>query len=56
MNFEEKRNKAMDQLLRPVKHAFLCEECDRSYSLRYMDRHHKTYKHKHNLRILENVP
>ena len=39
LNFEEKRRRAMDQLPRRVKRAFCCEECDRSYSIRYMDRH-----------------
>ena len=56
MNFEEKRRRTMDQFPRHVKSAFYCEECDRSYSIRYMDRHHRTYKHQHNLLILENVP
>ena len=37
MNFEEKRRRAMDQLPRHVKRVFCCEECDRSYSVRYMD-------------------
>ena len=56
MNFEDKRHGAMDQLSRHVKHAFYYEECDRSYSIRYMDRHHRTYKYQHNLLILGNVP
>ena len=56
MNFEEKKRRSMDQLPRHVKHAFCCEECDRSYSVRYRDRHHWTYKHQNNLLILENVP
>ena len=56
MNFEEKRRRAMDQLPRHVKHAFYCKECDRSYSIRCMDRHNMTYKHQHNLLMLENVP
>ena len=56
MNFEEKRRRAMAQLPRHVKHAFYCEECDRFYSIRYMDRHNRTYKHQHNLLISENVP
>ena len=56
MNVEEKRGRAMDQLSRHVKRTFYCEECDRSYSIRYMDRHSRTYKHQHNLLILENVP
>ena len=55
MNFEEKRRRAKVQLPMHVKHAFYCEKCDRSYSIRYMDRHHKTYKHQHNLLIPENV-
>ena len=54
MNFEEKRRRTMVQLPRHVKHVY-CEECDRSYSIRYIDRHHRTYKHQHNLLILENV-
>ena len=56
MNFEEKRRRAMGQLPRHVKRAFYCEECDRSYSIRYMDRHHRTYKHQDNLLIQEIVP
>ena len=56
MNFEEKRRRAIGQLRRHVKHVLYCEECDRSYSIRYMDRHHRAYKHQHNLLILENVP
>ena len=56
MSFEEKRRRSMNQLTRHLKRAFYCEECDRSYSIRYMDRHHRTYKHQHNLLILENVP
>ena len=56
MNFEEKRRRAMDQLPRHVNRAFYCEECDRSYSIRYMNGHYRTYKHKHNLLIPENVP
>ena len=35
---------------------FYCEECDRVYPIRYMDRHHRTYKHQRNLLMLENVP
>ena len=46
----------MDQLLRHVKGTFYCEECDRVYPIGYMDRHHRTYKHQHNLLIQENVP
>ena len=53
MNFEEKRRRARAQLLRHVKHAFYCEACDMSYSIKYMDRHHRTYKHQHNLLILK---
>ena len=56
MNFEGKRRRAMDQLPRHVKCAFCCEGCNRSYSIRYMDRHHRTYKHQQILLILENVP
>ena len=48
MNFEDKRHGAMDQLPRHVKRDFYCEECNRSYSIRYMDRHHRTYKHQRN--------
>ena len=33
-----------------------CDVCDRCYSITYMDRHHRTRKHKHSLLILENVP
>ena len=39
-----------------VKCAFYCEECDRYYSIRYMEIHHRTYKHRGNLLIQENVP
>ena len=56
MNFEEERRRAMGQLPRYVKRALYFEECDRSYSIRYMDRHHRTCKHQHNLLIQENVP
>ena len=56
MNFEEKRCRAMDKLPSHVKRTFYCEECDRSYPIRYMDGHHGTYKHQHNLLIQENVP
>ena len=56
MNFEDKRQRAMDQLARHVKHAFYCGACNRSYSIRYMGRHHRTYKHQHNLLTLENAP
>ena len=48
--------RAMNKLPRYVKRTFYCEECDRCYSIRYMDRHHRTYKHQHNLPIQENVP
>ena len=51
-----KRHRAMDKLPRHVKHTFYCEECDRCYSIRYMDRHHRTRKHKHNLLMQENKP
>ena len=56
INFAEKRHRAMDQLPRHVKCTFYCQECDRSYSIRYMDKHHRTYLHKHNLLIIENIP
>ena len=45
----------MEQLPRHVKHAFYCKECDRSYSNRYRDRHHRTYNHQHKALIPENV-
>ena len=51
-----RRRIAMDQLPRHVKGTFYCEECDRVYAIRYMDRHHRTYKHQCNLLIQENVP
>ena len=51
-----KRRRAMDKLPRHVKRTFYCEKCDRCYSIRYMDRHHSTYKHQRNLLIQENVP
>ena len=44
---------AMDKLPRHVKGTF---HCDRVYPIRYMDRHHRTYKHQRNLLMLENVP
>ena len=47
---------AMEQLPRHVKGTFYCEECDRVYLIRYMDRHYMTYKHQRNLLMLENVP
>ena len=34
----------MNKLPRHVKRTFYCEECDRYYPIRYMDRHHRTYK------------
>ena len=51
-----KRHRAMNQLPRHVKRAFYCEECDKSHSITYMYRHHRTYKHQRNLLILKNVP
>ena len=58
-----RRRRAMDKLPRHpfiedeyVKGTFYCEECDRVYPIRYMDRHHRTYKHQRNLLIQENVP
>ena len=51
-----RRRIAMDQLPRHVKGTFYCEECDRTYSIGYMNRHHRTYKHQRNLLIQENVP
>ena len=48
--------RAMNELPRHVKCTFYCEECDRVYPIRYMDRHHRTYKHQHNLLIQDNVP
>ena len=62
-----KRRRVMDKLSKHpftirianseyVKCAFYCEECDRYYSIRYMDRHHRTYKHQRNLLVQENVP
>ena len=49
-------HRAMNKLPRHVKHAFYCEECDRVYPIRYMDRHHRTYKHQRTLLMKENVP
>ena len=53
-DFEEKRRRDKlpryvkrvhrDKLPRYVKRAFHCEECDRSYAIRYMDRHHRTFQ------------
>ena len=52
-----RRRIAMDQLPRHVKGTFFyCEECDRVYPIRYMDQHHRPYKHQRNLLIQENVP
>ena len=51
-----RRRIAMNQLPRHVKGTFYYEECDRVYPIRYMDRHHRTYKHQRNLLIQENVP
>ena len=34
--------RAMNKLPRHVKRTFYCEECDRFYSIRYIDRHHRT--------------
>ena len=51
-----RRRIAMDQLPRHVKGTFHYEECDRVYPIRYMDQHHRTYKHQHNLLMQENVP
>ena len=50
------RRRAMNKLPRHEKRTFYCEDCDRCYSIKYMDRHHRTCKHKRNLLILENVP
>ena len=50
-----RRHIAMDRLPRHVKGIFYFEECDRIYPIRYMDRHHRTYKHQRNLLMLENV-
>ena len=49
-------HRAMNKLPRYVKRTFYCEECDRSYSTRYMDKHYRTYKHQCNLLMQENVP
>ena len=35
---------AMNKLPRHVKRTFYCEECDRCYSIRYIDRYHRTHK------------
>ena len=48
--------RAMNKLLRHVKCAFYCKECDRVYPIRYMERHLRTYKHQRNLHMLENIP
>ena len=42
---------AMDKLPRHVKGTFYCEECDRIYPIRYMDRHHRMYKQTTHLRM-----
>ena len=46
----------MDKLPRHVRYAFCCDVCDRVYPIRYMDQHHRTYKHQRNLLMQENVP
>ena len=51
-----KRHRAMDKLPRYAKLSFYCDVCDRCYSIRYMDRHNRTYKHQCNLLIQKNVP
>ena len=51
-----RRDIAMDQLPRHVKGTFYCEECDRTYPIGYMNRHHRTYKHQRNLLMQENIP
>ena len=51
-----RRFRAMDKLPRHVKDAFYCEKCDKVYSITYMDRRHRTYKHQRNLLMQENVP
>ena len=51
-----RRRRAMDKLLRHVKRAFYCEECDRSYSITYMDRHHRTYKNQSTGKCTPNSP
>ena len=50
------RRIAMNRLQRHLKLSFYCDVCDRAYSIRYMDRHHRTYKHQLNLLMQENVP
>ena len=51
-----RRHIAMDQLPRHVEGTFYCEECDRVYPIGHMNQHLRTYKHRHNLLMLENVP
>ena len=51
-----RRRIAMDQLPRHVKGIFYCEECDRTYPIRYINRYHRMYKHQRNLLMQENVP
>ena len=51
-----RRRIAMEKLPRPAKVSFYCDICDRAYSIRYMDRHHRTYKHQRNLLMQENEP
>ena len=51
-----KRRTAMNRLQSLLKLSFYCDVCYRAYPIRYMDRHHRTRKHKHNLLMPENVP
>ena len=53
---EMRRRIAMDKLPRHAKLSFYCNVCERAYPIRYMDQHHRTYKHQRHLLMLENVP
>ena len=47
---------AMNWLQRHLTLSFYCDVCDRAYPIRYMDPHHRTYKHQLKLLMQENVP
>ena len=47
---------AMNRLQSLLKLSFYCDVCHRAYPIRYMDRHNRTRKHKHNLLMLKHVP
>ena len=55
--YDDMNHKYNDSLTFKIKNETdYCEECTGCYSIKYMDRHHRTYKHQHNLLILEMYP